>query len=149
MKKVLHIGTFLGALTAAPLFAAEHEPNPFVPLDQIVEGGAELSVVALRCAGLFHSVWDYAGEALLGVEASQQAKDNAALFLEAGTQLRMTETGGAQADVSQLAVAEAFAASTLYFRRYEKNVAAGSDAYSSDELWAADLQICRNLAAQI
>lgn len=139
------------ALLVLPASAgnAQQQNLNFLSLEQMVNEGSSESTLALRCAGLFHSVWDYIGETALGPKATLQAKSNVSLFLEAGTKLRIAETGEAETDASKAAVAAAFAASGKYYTHYKNNVAAGRDAYASDEMWSSDLEICKNLAEQL
>ena len=122
--------------------------DALTPLASIVEGGAQISTVALHCAGLFHSVWDFGSDLRLDAENAALAKSNTTLFLDAGLTLRAGETGQSEASLRAQAVAEAFAVSTLYHRHYTANVTAGREPYADDKIWNEDLDVCRNLNAQ-
>ncbi|PTX54036.1 hypothetical protein C8N43_2841 [Litoreibacter ponti] len=137
------------ALACACLPYTVHAAEPIVPLERVISGGADVSTVALHCAGLFHSVLDFGSEVRLDAENIDAAKANVSRFLTAGIDLRLKAGGASEAQLRDAAVKEAFAVSSRYHAHYTANVNAGREPYATDKVWNEDLDVCRNLDAQL
>ena len=148
MKKLTHLPAAIATCLCLTPFGATAETTS-ISLRAIVDNGAAISTVALHCAGLFYSVWDFGSEVRLDAENIEHAKTNTARFLDAAITLRSNETGAAEETLKDAAVAEAFAVSSAYYKHYQANVEAGREPYATDRTWNDDLDVCRNLEAQL
>jgi hypothetical protein len=112
------------------------------PLEQAIIDGAEETYPLVRCAGLYLSVLEWAGEDRLGPDTSQNTKLTVANLLNLAVELREPTLGAA---AEQSVMRDIRTISDAYLSRYESNYALSGEAFGQDPMWNADNDICVKL----
>lgn len=112
------------------------------PLRDAIRDGSEETYPVVRCAALYLSVLEWAGEDRLGPETSQRTKLTVANLLKLATTMP-EPSAGSEAEASVLRDIRAI--SDIYLDRYRTNYASVGEAFGQDELWSADSDVCLTL----
>ena len=136
MRKIVLIGLSLIGFPAAA-FAQEMSP-----LSELIASGSEETYPLVRCAGLYLSGLEWAGEDRLGKDTSSQIKSTVAHIVDLAVEMRKKDLGnGAETSVLR----DVRNISDGYLVRYEANYASSGQAWGSDSLWQSDTDVCNLL----
>jgi hypothetical protein len=119
---------FLATLVL-PLSAAFASAEELKSLDEAILSGSEETYPLVRCAGLYLSVLEWAGEDRLGKETSDNSKVTVANLLNLATEMRQPALGSA-AEASVMRDIRAI--SDIYLERYQTNYASYGEAFGQD-----------------
>jgi hypothetical protein len=112
------------------------------PLQEAIRDGAEETYPIIRCAGLYLSVLEWAGEDRLGKETSDRTKLSVASLIEMATKMREPSIGP---DAQDSVLRDFRGVSDLYLKRYQMNYASAGEAFGQDVMWKADNDTCQIL----
>ena len=125
---------FFVFLSPSTLVAQEMQP-----LSELIASGSEDTYPLVRCAGLFLSGLEWAGEIRLGPTESIKVKTVVGNIVEIATEMRKSSLGdGARVSVLR----DVGNVSDAYVSRYKKNYATTGQAFGLDEMWQADTDLC-------
>jgi hypothetical protein len=133
MKRIVLLGLSLFMLPDAV------EAQAMTPLSELIASGAEDTYPLVRCAGFYLSGLEWAGEARLGAETSEQIKVSVEHIAQLASEMREPSLGqGARASVLR----DIRSISDDYLARYETNYTTSGQAWGLDSLWQSDREIC-------
>lgn len=131
------IGTVLAAATAANSVVA----NELTPIDEALSAGADENYLAVRCAGLYYSVYLFGGETQLGQHVADDLGARTELLMRLAV-LQRVEQGTDANTASQQVMQETNRIADLYVERYLANYAARGLPFTPDPVWDVDMEIC-------
>jgi hypothetical protein len=100
----------------------------------------------VRCAGLYHSVLEWAGVDQLGADTWQTTDEARQTLLVLASMVYLSEGVGADADAAaEIAGRDSLAVADIYLDRFHQNYAIDGNAWGNDEVFASDLEVCRAL----
>ena len=126
-------------LMASPALAGDLSPLP-----EALRQGADEHYMLVRCAGLYHSVLLYGGEAQLGPERTKDLEARINLLMQMAAALRMQLGIDPDAAGTQI-MQETSRIADLYVERYHRNYAARGLPFTPDPVWDADMETCREV----
>ena len=138
----MKIAALLLVFLSVAVPASSVSADEFKTLDEAIRKGAEATYPLVRCAGLYFSGLEWAGEDRLGKETSDSIKLTVANLIELATEMR-TPTLGSSAQASVIRDISAIA--EIYHSRYEANYASSGEAFGQDVIWISDSQTCIEL----
>jgi hypothetical protein len=112
------------------------------PLKEAIADGAEETYALVRCAGLYLSVLEWAGEDRLGKETADKSKVTVANLIELATSMREPALQG---EAEKSVFRDVRAISDEYLDRYKKNYALVGEAFGQDPMWNSDNDVCIQL----
>jgi hypothetical protein len=125
---------FLMVLLGSPAKSEE-----MIPLADLIANGSEQTYPLVRCAGLYLSGLEWAGEARMGEEATTQTKLVVARLIDLATEMRSVSLGDAASDS---VLRDIRLISDMYLVRYETNYASTGQAWGLDAVWTSDSDVC-------
>lgn len=124
------------------LVPAHASAQELKPLKQAIIDGGEETYPLVRCAGLFLSVLERAGEERLGKETAEKTEQ----FVENVMSLAITMREPALGKFAQDSVVKDVQTITIaYMERYSRNYALVGEAFGQDAMWSADRDLCVQL----
>jgi len=136
---------YLVAFIATSLLPAVAHSEAMLPLQENIESGAEQTYPLVRCAGLYLSNLEWAGDEQLGLETATKTKLTISNLIELAIKLRSPNLGESAEESVYRDIRNI---SDIYLIRYEANYATTGEAWGSDAMWESDISICRTLLGE-
>ena len=125
--------------------ASTASSQQLLPLEEVIDAGAEESYLFIRCAAFHFSTIEFAGTDVFDEEYVYQAASSIDHFMIRAIQIRTESENLNVAAASETLHEEAFTIANLYAERYKRNFAAGVTVFEDDSLWVSDAALCKML----
>ncbi|WP_040306364.1 hypothetical protein [Ahrensia sp. R2A130] len=143
---------FLIALTSLLSFGFFNttlaQDKEFKSLAILIEKGAEQTYPLARCAALYLSMAQWAGEERLGKQSYANTLAVSRNLLDSLAKIRSSKGGGSEEETFAAGAREMGIIAQIYLDRFEQNYARTGQAWSSDKVWKEDLDLCKILTSK-
>lgn len=132
----------IGTICLLLLVPASSTAQELKPLEQAILDGSEETYPIVRCASLFFSVLQWAGEDRLGKETAERTEQTVGNLMDLAVSMREPALGKS---AEESVIRDVQTITVAYMTRYERNYALVGEAFGQDEMWTADRDLCVQL----